>query len=162
MSNIFDKFDKQVNIEQLTKDVNEAKNNAPTYEETPAGEYEATLEHMEIGTTKDGRPMLKVQMRLKKGLTEEAAAYVAKYKKAPCVFMNRVIFGTKNDANMIASAVGWLNSLQIWDEEIVFTSYSDLADTVLDLAEDAQGLIFHITYDEDDFNSISIEDVFEA
>lgn len=160
MSNIFDKFDKQVNTEELSKQVKEAAQNV-SYEDTPAGKYEAKIEHMELGMTKDQRPMFKVQMRLKKGLGETEAAYIAKYKKAPCVFMNRVIFGTKNDANMIASLMGWLNSTKIYEETLVFTSYGELADLVLDMAEDAQGLTFEIEYDESNFNSISIVDTFD-
>lgn len=160
MSNIFDKFDKQVNTEELSKQVKEAAQNS-NYESAPAGKYEAKIESMELGMTKDQRPMFKVQMRLKKGLGEAEAAYIAKYKKAPCVFMNRVIFGTKNDANMIASLMGWLNSTNIYAETLVFTSYGELADLVLDMAEDAQKLTFEIEYDESNFNSISIVDTFD-
>lgn len=159
MSNIFSKFDQQVNVEELSKQVKEAAQN--NYEEAPAGKYEAKIEHMELSTTKDGRPMFKVQMRLKKGLDDATTAYIAKYKKAPCVFMNRVIFGTKNDANMIASVMGWLNSTKIYEETLVFTSYGTLADLVLDMTEDAQGLTFEIDYDDKAFNSISIVDTFD-
>lgn len=161
MSNIFDKFDKQVNMAELSADVKNAARNPGTYEDVPAGKYEATIEKMELATTKDGRPMFKVQMRLKKGLDETTAAFVSKFKKNPCIFMNRVVFGTKNDANMIASVIGWLNSTKIYEDPIIFNGYSDLADLALDMAEDAQGLIFEIDYDENNFDSISIVDTFE-
>lgn len=161
MSNIFNKFDKQVNVAELSASVKDAAQNPGTYEDVPAGKYEATIEKMELATTRDGRPMFKVQMRLKKGLDEITEAFVSKFKKSPCIFMNRVVFGTKNDANMIASVIGWLNSTKIYEEPVAFAGYADLADLVLDMAEDAQGLIFEIYYDEDDFNSISIVNTFE-
>ncbi|MEY8313535.1 hypothetical protein AALA61_16615 [Oscillospiraceae bacterium 42-9] len=57
---------------------------------------------MEIKGTKadPNRPMLAVSFKI---LTGE-------YKNQR-IFMNRVLLGTKNDANMIKSAEGWLASL---------------------------------------------------
>ena len=50
----------------------------------------------------------------------EAAKDMTHFKnKGPCVFMNRVLFGTKNDANMIASAEGWLESLEPSEDIVV-------------------------------------------
>lgn len=163
MANIFDKFDKQVNMAQLSEDVKAAAaQSGGSYEEVPAGEYSAVIEHMELGQTKDGRPMFKVQMRLKSGADPETQEFVSKYKKGPCVFMNRVVFGTKNDANMISSVIGWLNSTQIYEEPVTFEGYADLADLILDMAEDAQGLVFDIAYDPDLFNTIDILNTYEA
>lgn len=159
MRSIFEKFDKAVNQTKLAEDVKAAKENG-NYEEVPAGNYDAVIESMELGETKDHRPMFKVQMRLKKGNGNTEREYLNKFKnKKPCVFMNRVIYGTKNDANMIASVIGWLNSLGLYEEPVVFVSYSDLEQVVLDAAEDAQDTVFGIQYDGKAFNSISIEEV---
>lgn len=163
MANIFDKFDAQINPNELREKIKESAENS--YEEVPAGEYIAKIEKMELGTTKDQsnpRPMFKVQMRLVEACHEGEAeeTYLAKYKKKkPCVFMNRVIFGTKNDAGMIASVEGWLNKI-FPDEPVVFTTYSQFAEDILDCAEACEGLEFAIDYDPKAFNSISITEVY--
>lgn len=150
----FSQFDKQIDLGQLKKDTEEIKKNGGTgnFPEIPAGEYMTKVEKLELGTTKDGRPMLKAMFRIIDG----------EYKKS-CLFFNRVLFGTKNDANMIAGAMTWLESLEPSEDvgPIVFNGYSDLAELVMDIAEDISELQYSVEYDPDDFNSISIAEVFE-
>lgn len=160
MSNIFDKFDKQINQEELESQRKAAAENS--YEDVPTGKYITKIENMELGTTKDGRPMFKVQMRLVEGCGNAENEFLAKYKKKkPCIFMNRVIFGTKNDGSMIASVEGWLAKI-FPDDPIVFVSYTQFANEILDAAEDCEGLEFEVEYDDSKFNSITITDVFDA
>lgn len=150
----FSKFDEQVDTTQLAKDVDEAaKNGGGDFPVVPAGIYTIKLEKLELGTTKDNRPMLKGQFKIKDGTY-----------KGQMLFYNRVLFGTKNDANMIAAAVGFMNSLEPSEEvgPIVFKSYSQFADLALDVAEDVEGLEYEAEYDPDKFNSIHITDVYEA
>lgn len=158
---IFDKFDAQVNPDEMREKIKEAAENS--YEEVPAGKYITKIESMELGLTKvDKRPMFKVQMRLIEGTDEEGEKFLSKYKKKkPCVFMNRVIFGTKNDANMIASVEGWLNKI-FPDDPVAFVNYSDFAEVVADCAEACEGLEFAIKYEPNAFNSISIEEVYQV
>lgn len=150
----FSQFDKQIDLGQLKKDTEEIKKNGGTgnFPEIPAGEYMTKVEKLELGATKDGRPMLKAMFRIIDG----------EYKKS-CLFFNRVLFGTKNDANMIAGAMTWLESLEPSEEvgPIVFNGYSDLAELIMDIAEDISELQYNVEYDPDDFNSISIAEVFE-
>lgn len=150
----FSKFDKQVDLDQLKADVTEAEKNGGSgdYPEIEEGTYIGKVEKLEVGATKDGRPMLKVQFRITDG----------EHKKS-CLFMNRVLYGTKNDANMISSAVGFLKTLEPSDEvgPVVFDSYSQFADLVLDIAEDIAELEYEVDYDPDAFNTISVTDVFE-
>lgn len=149
----FSKFDKEVNLNQLQQDAAEIIKNNGTgeYPDIEAGDYTGKIEKLEVGTTKDGRPMLKVQFRI----TEDP-------HKNSCLFMNRVLYGTKNDANMIASAIGWLETLEPSEDIIIeFKSYSQFADLVLDIAEDIAELEYSVSYDPDAFNNISIEAVFE-
>lgn len=159
MANMFDEFDKKVGAD-FQKKVREAAENQ--YEDVPKGKYVAKIEKMELGMSKDKRPMFKVQMRLAEGVTDTEEKFLARYrKKKPCVFLNRVMFGTKNDEAMIASVVGWLNKLIDKDEDpVVFTTFSDLADEILDLAEDFADAEVEINYDPDKFNSIEIVKVF--
>lgn len=149
----FSKFDEQVNLEQLQKDAEEIKKNGGTgeYPEIEEGTYHGKVEKLEVGSTKDGRPMLKCQFRITEGECKKS-----------CLFMNRVLYGTKNDANMIASAVGWLETLEPSEDiDVVFKSYSQFAELVLDIAEDIAELEYDVNYDPDAFNNIEILDVFE-
>lgn len=147
----FSKFDQQVDGAALQKEADEIKKNGGTgeYKEVPFGEYTGKMEKLEVGATKDGRPMLKVMFRITEG-----------EMKKHCVFMNRVLFGTKNDANMIASAEGWLETLEP-ESPITFESYSQFANLVMDIAEEIESLTYDITYDPDAFNSIEVYGVYE-
>lgn len=147
----FSKFDNAINTEDMAKQIEEAKNN-PQYDnrEVPAGEYTVKLEKMEIAATKDGRPMFKVMCRILDG----------EYAKW-CLFMNRVIAGTKNDANMIASVVGWLENLDT-EAKPEFKNYTQFVDNVLDIYEEvADSIELSVEYDPKAFNSISIVDIFD-
>ena len=161
--NIFDKFDQQINMKEIERQKKEAAQNTGDYEEVPAGKYIAKIENMELGLTKkDQRPMFKVQMRLVEGCGNTEEVFLSKYtKKKPCIFMNRVIFGTKNDGSMIASVEGWLNKIG-FEKTIVFAGYNDFANEILDCAEQCENLEFEVEYNPDQFNSISITDVFDA
>lgn len=149
----FSKFDKEVNLDQLKADAAEAaENGVGEYPEVPDGTYVGKIETMELGATKDGRPMLKVMFRITEG----------EYEKS-CLFMNRVVYGTKNDANMIASVIGFLSNLDSEVQPITFEGYAQLADLVLDIMEDIDGVLeYEIEYKKDAFNNISIKDVFEV
>ena len=148
----FEKFDSMINEAELSKQLEEAKNNAPKSDkEVPAGNYIVKIEKMELGATKDGRPMFKVQCRILEG----------EFKKW-CVFMNRVLYGTKNDATMISSVIGWLQKLEP-SMAVEFKNYSQFADLVLDIFEEvADAVELDVAYDPEAFNSISIKEVFDA
>lgn len=156
----FSKFDKQIDLDQIRKDAEEIKKNGGTgdYPEIEEGEYRCKCEKLEIGETGPnskggaGRPMLKAMFRIIEG----------EHKKQ-CLFMNRVLFGTKNDANMIASAEGWLESLEPSEDigPVLFKGYDAFADLVMDIAEDISELEYDVAYDPDAFNSITILEVYE-
>lgn len=159
----FSKFDAELNMEQLNREIEEAKENGGTGEqlEAPAGRYEGKIENMEIGTTKDGRPMFKLMFRITNGIEAATEEYVSHFKKKkPCLFMNRVLYGTKNDGNMLQSVIGWLEKLES-EKQIQFKSYSQFSELVLDLGEEAENLSLEINYNPDSFNNISIESVWE-
>lgn len=150
----FSKFDKQIDLAQLRKEAEEIKKNGGTgeYPEIEEGIYRGKFEKLEVGTTKNGRPMLRVMFRITEG-----------QHKKQCLFMNRVLYGTKNDANMIASAEGWLETLEPSEDvgDVIFRGYSEFADLVMDIAEDISELEYDVNYDPDAFNSITIEEVYE-
>lgn len=156
---IFDKFDNQVNMAEIEKQ--KAAATANDYEEVPAGSYIAKIEKMELGTTKTGdRPMFKVQMRLVEGQDSASEGFLSKYRnKKPCVFMNRVIYGTKNDGLMIAGVETWLNKIG-FEPPVVFRGYADFEQVIMDCAENCDDLEFAIKYDPNAFNAITIEEVY--
>lgn len=158
---MFDKFDKEVNMNEINKQIKDAAENS--YEEVPAGKYIAKIEKMELGVTKtDNRPMFKVQMRLIDSDHEKEAAFLAKYKnKKPCVFMNRVCYGTKNDGLMIAGIVTWLNKIG-FAVPVEFRGYADFEQVIMDCMEECGDLEFAIHYDPNAFNAITIEDVYSV
>ncbi len=155
----FSKFDQQVNLDQLKEDAKEAaKNGGGNYPEIEDGTYIGKFEKLEIGETKDGRPMFKAMFRITEGDHEKS-----------CLFMNRVIYGTKNDASMIGSVSGFLSKLEAEDEDgnsidTSFQSYSQFNDMIMDVAEaiDEMGLEYEVEYKKDAFNNISINEVFDA
>ncbi len=148
----FSKFDATINEAELAKQLEEAKSNTQQSDkEVPAGNYIVKVEKMELGATKDGRPMFKVQCRILEG----------EFKKW-CLFMNRVLYGTKNDANMIQSVIGWLQKLEP-SVAVEFKNYSQFSELVLDIFEEvADAVELDVAYDPEAFNSISIEEVFDA
>ena len=150
----FDKINRSVDLEGLRKDVeNASANGTGDFPTIPAGTYEVALASLEIKGTKadPNRPMLAASFKI---LTGE-------YKNQR-IFMNRVLLGTKNDANMIKSAEGWLASLGS-GVSTVFEDYKQFNQVVMDVAEAIDGkLEYAVDYDPDRFNSISIEEVFEV
>lgn len=149
----FSKFDEQVNLDQLKADAAEAaKNGVGDYPEVEDGEYIVKVESMELGETKDGRPMFKAMFRITEG----------DFNKQ-CLFMNRVVYGTKNDASMIGSVIGFLQNLDSEVQPIVFESYSQLANLILDIMEDIDGVLeYKVEYKKDAFNNVSIKEVYEV
>lgn len=163
----FSRFDSAINEAELAKQLEDAKNNAPQGDslETPAGSYVTKIEKMELGATKDGRPMFKVQLRVVEAgdnASDEVVEYLSHFKnKKPCLFMNRVLYGTKNDANMIQSVIGWLEKLEA-GIELEFKNYSQFSELVLDVYEEvADAVELAVNYDPESFNSISITEVFD-
>ncbi len=149
----FDKINRSVDLEGLRKDVeNASENGTGDFPTIPAGKYEVALVSLEIkGTKKDNRPMLAVSFKILSG----------EYKNQR-LFMNRVIYGTKDDGRMIKSAVGWLNTLDS-GVDVAFQDYKQFADLVMDVAEAIDGKIeYAVEYDDSQFNSIKITEVFDA
>lgn len=146
----FSKFDKAIDKEKLRKDVEEAEKNGGG-SDVEKGTYIVQIEKLEIGATKDGRPMLKAMARIQEGA-----------HKKQCLFLNRVIYGTKNDSNMIAAATGFLKKLDSQIDPIYFEDYSQFNELVMDIAEDIIDIMeYEVDYDPDAFNSITIKDAYE-
>lgn len=143
----FSKIDEAVDLQGLQKDVEDSKNN---FSDVPKGTYIVSVEKMEVGETKDHRPMFKMQCKVKEG----------EFKNRN-LFMNRVIYGTKNDGAMIQSVLTLLEKFAT-NTLPEFAGYNAFVDNVLDIYEEIQGKVeLEIDYDADAFNSISIKEVYD-
>lgn len=148
----FSKFDQQVDTKKLAQEAEEIKKNGGTgdYPEIEEGNYICKVEKLEVRETKDGRPMLSAMFRITEG-----------NHKKQCLFFNRVLYGTQNDANMIAGALTWLDELQSEVTPIVFENYSKFSELVMDIAEDVSELEYEVHYNPKAFNSIRVNEVYE-
>lgn len=168
----FDALDKQVDYDKLSEDIEKAVENTLEYKKLPDGEYVVRFENIELGETKDNRPMLKVIARVQcacdddfdiESNNKDAKEFFKTYKgeKKPCIFMNRVLYGTKNDGNMINSAICFLRDLES-EVDIKFKSYKQFNGCINEVFEEIEDSVeYHILYKENDFNTIKIKDAFD-
>ena len=80
--NLFEKWDKEIDTENLQKDVAEAAENGgqATFKEVPEGEYEVEVNQMELKSSKNGDPMVSIWFKITNG----------EYKNS-ILFMNQVV-----------------------------------------------------------------------
>ena len=153
----FSAFDGKVDLNELQKEVQEAPDSG--FEDVPDGEYIVGIEKMEIKLTKaKDKLMFAVQCKIKEGEQENRM-----------IFFNRVISGNKvsekwNDGRAIKSVCTWVNKLLADDEEPVeFINYQDFANQILDVFQSVQNSIeIAVDYKADDFNPITIKEVFDC
>lgn len=146
----FSKYDKEMDIEKMQKEVEEAEKNGGS-SELEKGTYIVRFEKMELGESKAGKPMFKAVARIQEG----------EHKKQ-CIFINRVVYGTKNDANMIASVVGFLKKLDSEVEPIIFQGYDDFADLIEEIADDVmENMEYEVEFNPDAFNNVTIKDAYQ-
>ena len=150
----FSAFDNKVNLSELQKEVQEAKDTE--YADVPDGTYVVSIEKMEIKLTnaKD-KLMFAVQCKIKEG-----------EQKGRMIFFNRVISGNKssekwNDGKAIKSVITWLEKLET-ETVPEFFNYQDFADCVLDIFQEVKDAVeAEVEYKADTFNPISIKEVFD-
>lgn len=146
----YSKWDKTYNVK--AEDVKELdqNNGKKEYVDVPFGKYEVKVAKMELGASKKGDPMLRVQFKVLEG----------KYK-GNSIFMNQVI----TQDFQIHNANEFMRSLDS-GEEIEWTGrYSDYATLIDNVFEAIDGnLEYALDYSSDSkgYNVFKIEDVFEV
>lgn len=148
---IFDKWNKNIDIEGLKKDIETAKESGSgEYKEVPVGMYEVKIEKMELRESSKGDPMVTVWFRI---LTGE-------YKNS-VLFMNQVI----TQGFQIHIVNEFLRSLSAVDS-VEFKDYSQYNDLLMDISEaiDEQGLEYLLEYkrSKKDFPIYTIKEVYES
>ena len=147
----FKKFQQQFPAEEMTKAVEQAKENGG-YEKIPDGEYRCKVEKMELRESKNGAPMCSIMFRI-----------VAGDHKKQCIFYNRVLAGTKNDGFMMKSNNDFLESLDS-GVPVSFESWEQYNDMILDIAEaiDADKLEYTVEVTTDGkYQTLEIVDIID-
>lgn len=145
----FSKFDKKVDLEGLKNDILDAEeNNSGDFKEVPEGKYEVAITKLELGESKKGDPMVKVWFKIVSG----------EFKNS-LIFMNQVV----TQGFQIHIVDEFLKSLET-EIEIVFESYSQYDELLMDIFEAVEGNFeYALDYGTNDkgFNTYKIEEVFE-
>lgn len=146
---MFEKWNSNVDLAGLQQDIKEAQENNKEYEKVPHGEYEVSLDKLELKATKKGDPMVSAWFTILEG----------KYKKSK-LFMNQVI----TQGFQIHIVNTFLKSIDP-DLNIEFVDYKQYADLLLDVAEfcDENKLEFALKYEDNKgYDKFTITDVFEG
>lgn len=148
----WDKFDSNVDVEGINKDLQNNKENFGEFKEVPLGEYEVRVNKMELTTSKKGDPMLAIRFKILDG-----------------PFKNSLVF--YNQVLTLGFQIHMANEmLRSFDTGIEipsgFKGYSALNELILDVSEeiDAQGLEYALKYDENEkgYKTFKIMEVFEG
>lgn len=129
----WEEFDKNVDIENLEKDVEEAATREfGDYEDVPYGKYEVKITKLELVKSKKGDPMLSVWFEIINGSN-----------KGRLIFMNQVVL----QGFQIHTANEFLRSLQT-DEMVEFKGYSAYNILILNIYEKIVDNEYELDYGE--------------
>ncbi len=148
INNIWEKFDKAVDVEGLKKDAQEVAENKQNFKEVPDGKYEVKIEKMELKESKSGRPMVSIWMKILSG----------EYK-GQLIFYNQVIdmgFGLHNANEFLRSLDSGI--------DVKFESFGQYNDLLMDIHEAIdETLEYGLEYGTNSkgYNTYEITDVFE-
>lgn len=147
----FNKFDKSVDLEGLKNDIAEAANgDGGNFKEVPLGDYEVSINKLELTLSKKGDPMLSCWMKILEGDYEGSM-----------IFMNQVV----TQGFQIHIANDFLRKLvDGMDINVKFESYKQYAELILDIAEAIDGnREYLIGYGEKKgFNTFTVRKVYEV
>lgn len=129
----WEEFDKNVDIENLEKDVQEASTREfGDYEDVPFGKYEVKINKLELTQSKKGDPMVSVWFEIING-----------NNKGRLIFMNQVVL----QGFQIHTANEFLRSLGT-DENIEFKGYSAYNILILNIYEKSVNNEYALEYAE--------------
>lgn len=149
-TNIWDKFDKEVNTEGLAADVQEAAANGASFKEVPHGEYEVKVDKMELTASKAGDPMVSIWFKVVSD---------GEFKNNR-IFYNQVI----TQGFQIHLANELLRNMET-DLEIEFKTYNQYGNLLMDVFEAVDGnMEFALKYGEGKkgFSTYEITEVFDV
>lgn len=150
MTNIFEKFNEQVDLEGMKADIDSASENSNDFEEVPTGTYEVVIEKLEQVMTKKApaRPMMTVWFTVLEG----------KYKNQK-IFYNQLL----TSGFPIHICNEFLRSLDS-GIEIEFKDYVQYQNLILDVAEaieDKKEYALEKTVNKKGYDVYTIKQVFD-
>jgi len=122
-------FDKNVDIDEIKKDIKNAESGNGDRPEIPDDTYEVSVKQMELKESKKGDPMLSIRFKI------EAGEF-----KGSLIFYNGVMQPAGNYLGLqIHNNDAMLRSLKVFeDDEIEFTGFKDYNDLIMDIAEEVE------------------------
>lgn len=154
MSNIFEKWNSQIDADAFSQEVAEIDQNGGTgtFEELPVGNYEVKVEKMEIKASKKGDPMFACRFKVVNG-----------QHKGRLLFMNQVIL----QPFQVHIVNDFLRSLvDGFDIDVRFDgNYSHYNDLVLDIMEAIDGQCeYELAFTKSDkgYNQYEIVNIFDV
>ena len=150
MTNIWEKFDKNIDVEGLKKDAVEASQGNSDFKEVPHGDYEVKIDKLELRESKKGSPMLTIWFKIISG----------EYNSS-LIFYNQVLssgFGLHKANEMLKSLDTGI--------DVEFESFSQYNDMLMDIAESVESLEYQLSYTANKknpkFSEYEIVEVFEV
>lgn len=149
MNNVWEKFDKAIDVKELAKDAKEVSENSSDIREVPIGKYEVKVSKLELVESKTGKPMMSCWMQVLAG--EYKGSYI---------FLNQVLhvgFGIHNACEFLRSLDSGL--------DVEFKSFRQFNSLLLDIHEAIDGrLEYGLEYGENNkgYKTYQISDVFES
>lgn len=150
--NIFDKWNKSIDVEGLKKDIAEADQNGGQgeFKEVPEGDYEVSIDKIELKESSKGDPMVSVWFKILEG----------EFKNSR-LFMNQVI----TQGFQISQMNRFIKSMEVFDEsEVEFENYSQYNDLLMDLFEqvdaDNRQYLLSFTKNKKGFSVYRIKDCY--
>src|SRR5690625_1609440 len=153
----WNKFDASVDVEALQEDVKDVEENGGgDFPEIPEGEYEVSVINMELGQSKKGDPMLKIQFQIVDGEFEKNLIFYNGVMQP----QNDKAFGFQTHRNneMLRS---------LWDcetDDVKFTGFADyanLVDEIFSDIEDSFEYVLEKKVDKKGYDQYKIKEVFE-
>ena len=149
-TNIWDKFDKEVNTEGLAADVQEAAENGASFKDVPHGEYEVKVDKMELTASKAGDPMVSIWFKIVSD---------GEYKN------NRIFYNQVITQGFQIHIVNELLRAMETDLDIEFKTYKQYGNLLMDIFEKVDGNVeFALKYGEGKkgFSTYEITEVFDV
>jgi len=149
MSNIWEKFDKQVDVEGLKKDAQEAAENKMEFKEIPEGKYEVSITKIELKESSTKRPMVTFWMKILEG------PY-----KGQLIFWNQVVdigFGLHKVNEFLRSLDSGI--------DIGFENFKQYNELLMDVHEAIDGVLeYGLKYSKNNkgYDEFEITDAFEV
>lgn len=147
--NVWEEFDKSVDIDGLQKDIKQAEeNDGQNFKDVPLGEYEIKIEKLELVKSKKNDPMFSCWMKIING----------EYKGS-MIFMNQVM----TQGFQIHIVDEFLRSLDS-GIDIEFKTYSQFAKLLEEIKKAIDGVLeYAVEYGEKKgFNTFKITNIFEV